>query len=148
MKPLITLRPVWYFCVSLIVLMGIGLFVRDGLGLPGLFTPVDHLTDGLRVTDPATFAMAAKDVAAHGWLSPSNAWIFHLWPPGFVLLEAAVIKSFGAGILLILALQVASCALWAATLTLQRSFLRPLVGGVTASVAPLAIFAVPVARIF
>jgi hypothetical protein len=137
-----------YTVLAFFVLWSIGLFVRDGVGLPGLLTPIGHLTDGLYVSDPATFAMAAKDIAEHGWLSANNEWIFHLWPPGFIFLEATVLKVFGDGVLLIPVLQIVSCAFLAVTLSFQRDFLREFVGDSLACIAPFLMFLFPVARIF
>ena len=45
---------------------------------------------------PTYFATAAIDIAENGWISSYNDWIFNLWPPGFVLLEASIIKVAGA----------------------------------------------------
>ncbi|RKP50864.1 hypothetical protein D7S89_07270 [Trinickia fusca] len=142
--------PSWlYFAFSFLVLLIIGLFMRDGWPLPRLMASVDHLVDGLvGWNDPRSFGTAAKDIAAHGQLSGDNAWIFHLWPPGFIFLEAGILKVFGADVPIIFVLEFFCCAFLGVMLLLQRDFLRPLIGRVASEVAPFILFLFPVARIF
>lgn len=74
--------------------------------------------------DPISFLKAAIDIASTGWYSPSTQWVSNLWPPGFVIVEAIIIKSFGMGVALPFILQVISCLLFAVILTILCTILR------------------------
>jgi hypothetical protein len=138
-----------YFAVCFFALLAIGVFLREGIPLPHLFSTIDHILDGLvAINDPGSFAQGASDVAKYGWLTPADEWILHLWPPGFVFLEAALLRVFGFNVPIIFALLIISCAFLAGMLLLQRDFLRPFVGGIAAAILPFTVFLFPVARIF
>lgn len=135
--------------IYFIILLSLALWVRD--------IPNQH--DALRSTandiiktsplgDPTYFATAAIDVAKNGWITSDTAWVFNLWPPGFVLLQAAIIKAFGADVPIILVLQILASALFAAVMTQLFGFLRDLINLKVAFALPLLILAFPVSRVF
>lgn len=73
--------------------------------------------------DPLSFATAAKDVAQNGWVIDSSRSIFDLWPPGFVLLEAGLLKLFGSNVPMPALLLVLSAGLFAAVMIEMRRLL-------------------------
>lgn len=141
-----------YFLVCFLyfmVLLGIALFVRDIPNQPDSFsTSLQQIIKTSEMRDPASFATAALDVAENGWVKSSNHWILNLWPPGFVLLEAVIIKIFGFFVPVILVLQILAAALYACALTLLYGIFRENLRDKVAFLLPLIVFMFPVARIF
>lgn len=139
-----------YLVACFAILVMIAFFARDGAVQVDPWSPIDQVFAGLSLdaTDPVTFTQAATDIYRHGRLTAGNQWIFHLWPPGFISLEVAVLKLVGLRGPLIAVLQILACALLACMLSLQRIVLRPLVGRVAGGLLPLLITAFPIARIF
>jgi uncharacterized protein (DUF2062 family) len=139
-----------YFFAYFVILLLIAFFARDEFINLDSWIPANKIASILApvVSDPVTFLKAATDIYQHGTLLPENSWILHLWPPGFIFLEASLLKLVGPGGPLVALLQISICALFAAVFVLQRTVLRPLVGAYISSVSPLLILLFPVARIF
>ncbi|WP_321948498.1 hypothetical protein [Paraburkholderia sp. J10-1] len=138
-----------YFVIAFILLLVIGLTVRDGGGQPHFLADINHVLDGTHdMSDPGSFALGAKDIYLHGWFTAVNMWLIHLWPPGFMLLEGAILKVFGPETPVVLILQILASACLAAMMLLQRMLLKPMIGALPASILPLSILLLPVARQF
>ena len=133
-----------------LILLGIAVWVRDYPNQPDAFgVTLQQLMQGAAgLGDPGSFATAALDVAANGWISSSNAWIFNLWPPGFVLLEAAIVKILGQDVPVIFVLQILAAAIFAGFMTLLNGLLRSWIRKDVALLLPLVIFVFPVSRTF
>lgn len=135
--------------VYFIILLLIAFFVRD---IPNQYNVFDltilQLMQVSVMGDPASFATAAIDIAKNGWISSENTWIFNLWPPGFILLEALIIKIFGINVPIILVLQILAAVLFSVVMTLLFKFLNDYVNKKIALVLPLLIFVFPVSRVF
>ncbi len=100
-------------------------------------------------SDPGSFMTGAMDIAKNGWISPENNWITSFWPPGFLLIEAGLIKLMGLDApYFVLVLQLLACAAWAAVLGQFHKVLRALVNAPLAAALPLLLFAPPIARAF
>jgi hypothetical protein len=152
----VTTREIWIFVSYLILLALIAFGTQDVRSAPEVWAvpdvwtlTVDRLIQGdIRSGDPTRFATAAVDVYETGWIRKENNWIFKLWPPGFPLIQAAVLSVFGreAPILAILqglAVLLHASAAFALYVTLRRYINIPsaLIGG-------LIPFAFPVTRLF
>ncbi|MFY9141771.1 hypothetical protein [Sulfuricurvum sp.] len=140
---------IWVGLAYFVILLCIALFARD---IPNQYNPFDltisKLVQVSVMGDPASFATAAIDIAENGWISSANEWILNLWPPGFVLLEAFIIKVFGIDTPIILVLQIMASALFSVVLLLLYEFLNEHINQKIALILPLLIFAFPVARVF
>jgi hypothetical protein len=131
------------------ILLAIALFVRDIPLQPSAFDIThQNLIESTGMHDPASFATAAIDIAENGWISTANEWILNLWPPGFILLEALILKVFGADAPVILVLQILAASLFSFVLVLLYELLSTCVNGKFAFILPLIIFAFPVSRLF
>lgn len=131
------------------ILLGIALWVRDIPYQPDVFTTtLQQLIKISPMGDPASFATAAIDIAKHGWVSSANEWILGTWPPGFIMLEALIVKVFGLEAPVILVLQVLAVSLFSVVLVLLYAFLNEHVKSRFAFVLPLLIFIFPVSRVF
>lgn len=97
--------------------------------------------------DPKYFAAAAMDISTHGWITDNTRWTFNLWPPGFMLLEGALLKLFGINAPMPILLLILSASLFAAVMTEMRHTLNGAMGRLS-WLAPLIIFSFPAARIF
>jgi hypothetical protein len=86
-------------------------------------SPENILSLDLKFGDPRYFIMGAFDIVKTGWFTSDTRWIGNLWPPGFILLEAVIIKIFGPNVSLPLALQVISCILYSVVLVLVKEVL-------------------------
>jgi hypothetical protein len=131
-----------------LILLAIALWVRDIPYQQEASNTIQQLIKSSTMGDPGSFATAAIDIAGNGWISSANAWIFNLWPPGFVLLEAFIIKTLGPDTPIILVLQILAALLFALVLTLLADFLSTYVPRKIALALPLLIFAFPVSRVF
>ena len=101
--------------IYFLILLAILLFVRDiQIEYNNLLflTPNELLKNAPQGIDPAAFMRTALEIARDGWITASNQWVFNLWPPGFVLLEALIIKLFGVDAPIILILQVLTSILF------------------------------------
>jgi hypothetical protein len=97
--------------------------------------------------DPLSFATAAKDVVQNGWVIDSSKSTFDLWPPGFVLLEAGLLKLFGSNVPMPALLLVLSAGLFAALMIEMRRLLAASFGQWAWLIPPL-MFCFAEARIF
>lgn len=142
-------KTLWAGLSYFLILLGIALWVRDIPGQPDAFNiTLMQLIKTSTMGDPASFATAALDIANSGWISSANEWIFNLWPPGFVLLQALIVKILGPEAPVILVLQVLAAAMFSIVLVLLFDLLSRFVKGKTAFALPLLIFAFPVSRVF
>lgn len=135
--------------IYFLILLGVAFWVRDLPNQPNAFkTTIRQLIEQSTMGDPASFATAAIDIAKNGWISSANDWIFNLWPPGFILLEAVILATLGPNVPVILVLQVLAAGLFSTVLVLVYGILRTRVANIFAFALPLLIFAFPVARVF
>ncbi|ANN69102.1 hypothetical protein [Bordetella bronchialis] len=113
------------------------------------FASIEHFLDGTSgLNDPATFASMAIDYFRLGHIGEANRFAATLWPPGFVFLEAGILKLFGWDAPLPFILQILACALLAVTLACQRELFRLYVNERAAAILPFVIFVFPIARAF
>ncbi len=132
-----------------LILLGIVLWVRDIPNQYDTFTTMlPQVIKTSSMGDPTYFATAALDIAAHGWVSAGNEWTLNLWPPGFILLEAAIIKTMVQGAPVILILQLFAAVLLAVLMMLLNRLLRPWLGDAMALLLPLVIIIFPMPRVF
>lgn len=135
--------------IYFLILLGIAFWIRDLPNQPNAFkTTIRQLIEQSTMGDPASFATAAIDIAKNGWISSANDWIFNLWPPGFMLLEAVILATLGPNVPIILVLQVLAAGLFSTVLVLLYGILRTRVANIFAVSLPLLIFTFPVARVF
>jgi len=139
----------WIGVIYFLILLAIALWVRDIPNQPDPFITIQQLIEKSSMGDPASFAKAAIDIAENGWISSANDWIFNLWPPGFILLEASIIKVLGPEAPVILVLQIMTAILFAFVLVLLHDLLQHIYmkRKVVAFTLPLIIFAFPVSRV-
>lgn len=139
----------WVGGVYFLILLGIAFWIRDIPNQPDAFSiTLQQLIKTSWWSDPVYAATAAIDIAENGWISSANDWIFNLWPPGFVLLEALIIKVLGADAPMLLVLQILAAVLFSVVLVLLYELLKAHVKGEVAIMLPLLIFAFPVSRVF
>ena len=131
-----------------LILLCIAMWVRDVANQPDAMATLQKLTEVSEMSDPTYFSKAAVDVAENGWISPANEWIFNLWPPGFILLEALIMKVGGPDAPVILILQILAAGLFAVVLTLFKVTLQTKLPARVAFFIPLSIFLFPVCRLF
>lgn len=100
-------------------------------------------------SDPGSFITGAMNIADKGWISPENNWIISFWPPGFLLMEAGLIKLVGLDSAhFVYLIQLMACAAWGVVLAKFNRVLRAFVSGPLASLLPLLFFLPPMARSF
>ena len=139
---------IWLSYFSILSLIAI--FVRDIAGQPNSFVSIEEIMSSSSLGDPVSFLTAAIDIAKHGWVSPENAWILNLWPPGFILLQSSLIKLFGIDAPILLFLQLIASCLFAYVLLEFFYFSSRILKGnrLFSFTVPLVIFCFPVARVF
>ncbi len=137
-------------------LLGWGFYFFILLSIAYLFggSPLEswtkNLVDAANVTgygDPNSFASAAMDVSQHGWVTQNTRYVFNLWPPGFVILEAMLLKVFGSAAAMPLLLLFCSAALFSALMMEMQRFLKSRVG-FWSWIFPILIFTFSTARVF
>lgn len=101
----------------------------------------------LPYSDPNSFAAAARDVSSQGWITDNTRWVLNLWPPGFVLLEAGLLKLFGSNAPMPLLLLAFSASMFAIVMMEMRRILAASFGQ-WAWFMPTLVFCFPEARIF
>ncbi len=84
-KEKITLFFVYFF-----IALCIGVFVRDVSLQPDLFLTLTSCLTLYGDGDPGSFATAGLDIYHYGWVTHQHQWIFHFWPPGFMMLEGYI----------------------------------------------------------
>lgn len=147
---LIKYKSLWAGVIYFLILLGIALWVRDIPNQPDAFnaTLQQLIKTSAGMGDPGSFATAAIDIAENGWISSSNKWILHLWPPGFILLGAFNVKVLGPEAPVVFVLQLLAAGLFSVMLVLFYDLLRDCVNSSIAFLLPLLIFTFPVSRIF
>ena len=139
----------WIGVTYFLILLGIALCVRDIPDQFDSFTTIQQVIEESEFGDPTSFATAAIDIAENNWISGHNDWIFNLWPPGFILLETAIIKMLGPDAPLILILQILAAIIFSFVLVLLNGLLRSFFNTkIVAYTLPLLVFAFPVSRVF
>lgn len=139
----------WAGVIYFLILLSAALWVRDVPNQLDAFSlTLRELIKESTMNDPASFATAAIDIAENGWISSENDWIFNLWPPGFILLEALIVRLMGPEAPVILILQLLAAILFSAVLLLLADLLKGLVNNKVGYLLPLLIFAFPVSRVF
>ncbi len=128
-------------------MLSFAFWVRDIPNQQDAFNTIQQLINASKMGDPASFATAAIDIAANGWISSTNEWILNLWPPGFILLEALIIKVMGINAPVILVLQILAAGLFSIVLVQLYTQLKNSVNSRLAFILPLLIFAFPVSRV-
>jgi hypothetical protein len=132
-----------------LILLGIVLWVRDIPNQHSTFTTtLPQVIQTRSMGDPVYFATAALDIAEHGWISAGNEWTLNLWPPGFILMEAAIIKLMGRDAPVILILQVFAAVLLAFLMVLLSRLLKPWSSNAVSLLLPLVIILFPMPRVF
>ena len=137
----------WIGFIYFIILLGLALWVRDIPNQHDPFITIQQIVEESRYGDPKYFAAAAIDIAENGWVGSANEWVLNLWPPGFVLLEALIIKVLGPDAPVIVVLQIITAVLFSIVLVLLYDLLNEHFKGL-AFALPLLIFAFPVSRAF
>jgi hypothetical protein len=138
-----------YLVCCFAILVTISLTSNVGALKVQSFAPADRFLEGVNgLNDAVSFFDLALDLYRTGHVSPANAWLINLWPPGFVALEAAILKVFGTRAPFIFILQITASLAFACMLTLERAVLRRYVCEAFACILPLLIFLMPVARWF
>lgn len=137
---------VWLFCSYFVCLLLIAL-VRDLAGQPPLSAPIEGIAFRT-MNDPHSFATAALEIHRHGWVTPGSMWILHLWPPGFVVLEAVVLNLFGESAPFVGILMALSALAGACMLTAGQRCLALYVPSRWSVLLPLLPFLFPVTRLF
>lgn len=94
--------------------------------------------------DPGSFLMGARDIAREGWFTPGDYWLVHLWPPGFMLLEGALLRFLGESAPIFIPLLVLAALCGAAWMLLLREVLLPVVPARAATLAPFVPLTFPV----
>lgn len=130
------------------VLLAIAVFAQEYGPIPHLTATFDDIIKIDPYADPASFSRGAKDILSLGWIAPERILIAQYWPPGFMLLEAAIAKAFGLQAPLVLVLQVFACAVWAATMALQRRLLGRFINPLLAAAIPFVPFLFQTPRTF
>lgn len=135
--------------IYFLILLGIALWARDIPDQPDAFSlTLQKQIKWMPLGDPTSFLKGAIDIAENRWISSANEWILNLWPPGFILLEALIIKATGSETHVILALQILAAMLFSAVLLLLHRLLNEYMDRGIAFLLPLLIFAFPVSRVF
>ncbi|MDT4845829.1 hypothetical protein FQZ97_798270 [compost metagenome] len=121
---------------------------RDSAIQPNLWISVSDFLNFPTINDPKTFARAGLEVADQGWLAQPSAWIFNLWPPGFVLLLGGIFKMLGTEapfLVVLLGLTIVTGVFMLMTVRRYLSFYVP---AFLALLLPLVPFLFPVTRFF
>ncbi len=137
------------FSIYFVVIMCLSVFVRDISGQYNVFTTtvMDIIIES-QMGDPKYFATAALDISKNGWISNPNTWIFNLWPPGFILLEALIIKIFGVTVPILLVLQFILSILYAILFLIFYNDFKISRYKIVSFLFPLILFLFPFSRVF
>jgi hypothetical protein len=138
------------FFIYILILSGISLFIRDIPYQPELNSSAIQMLNPTRygLGDPISFVKAGLDIARTGWVSDLNNWIISLWPPGFIILQAAIIKVVGENGPFILAQLVLAVALFSLVSIRFYILLRKELTAAVAFILPLCLFLFPMPRVF
>jgi len=75
------------------------------------------------IGDPGSFALGGLTLFHNKWFDANTVWLINLWPPGFMFLEACILKIFGEHAPIIIILQVLASLCLATTLGFFNSLL-------------------------
>ncbi len=131
-----------------LILLGMALLIHDIPNQLDPFITIHQLIEMSPFGDPKYFATAAIEISEKGWVTSANDWVFNLWPPGFVLMEASILKIVGPDAPVIFILQTLAVLLFTVVLVLLYAFLREHMTSKFTFLLPLLIFAFPVSRAF
>jgi hypothetical protein len=133
------------------VLFLIVLFARDIPDQPAIGSNIKSIMsppNAHSYQDPLYFANGALDLYYYGWFRQENLYLIRLWPPGFMMLQAALLHLFGVDAPIVLLLGGLSAVLFAAVLMVARRYLALYLSVSLASGIPLLIFSIPLVRLF
>jgi hypothetical protein len=137
------------FIVYFIFTLTIAFFVGDTDGQLKLSSTILDIVNQSLVADSHNFAQTAIEVFKNGWFTESNMWVIHLWPPGFILLETAILKLFGGlSTPIIIILIILSSLSFAFALSMICDYISPLIGNLLGFIVPLIFFIFPFIRFF
>ncbi len=136
------------FFVYFFIALCIGIFVRDVSTQPSLFLTLTNCMTLYGYGDPGSFATAGLDIHHYGWVTDQSQWIFHLWPPGFMMLEGYILDVFGTNAPFILILIVLNSLLIALLLLMFRECLNLVIPTKISSLLVLLPFLFPLTRFF
>ena len=137
-----------YFIFSFVALLVLGLTLRDSGFQPGVFADIDQMLLVIKYNDPGYFALGAKDIYAHGWITEPNRWLKYLGHRDLCCSKVSYSGCLAPTPRCHLYCKTLACLLLAAMCTLERNVLRLLVHPAVASVIPFIIFVFPIARLF
>ena len=105
--------------LSQFLLVGLVLFFGGINSTHGLFTlllPPERIVEIYGSADAGSYLSAALNLIANGRITPEFEWVYNLWPPGMVWLDAVIVRfsplPFGVSLALVTA------AAWAIALSL------------------------------
>ena len=136
------------FFVYFFMALCVGVFVRDVPTQPSLFLTLTNCITLYGQSDPGSFATAGLDIHHYGWVTAQNVWIFHLWPPGFMMLEGYILDVFGTNAPFILVLIVLNSLFIALLLLMFRTCLNWVAPPKVSSFLVLLPFLFPLTRFF
>lgn len=132
-----------------IILLIISLFFSNSPGEYGsMFVGIESILNNKYFGDPKYLLTAALDISKNGWIGTDNDWVFNLWPPGFVIIEAALIRLFGENLPLLFLLQLIISSLFGIVCLMFFNFLKESINIYIAFLIPILIFLLPVPRFF
>ena len=87
--------------------------------------------------DPGSFAIGGWSIFKEGWFTPETVWVISFWPPGFMCLQAIILKIFGGNAPLVGIIQILSSFLLAVVSLLFRQCLLVFLKARYATIIPL-----------
>lgn len=99
-------------------------------------------------SDSTSFTSVALDLYNNKQFTPPSEWIIHLWPPGFMVLEALVLLVFGINVPFILVLDLLVAISMAILFALGRAYLLSINPDERLSLIPLVLLLFPLPRMF
>ncbi len=142
-------QSLWIGGIYFLILLIVALSIRDIPQQPDATNAtLYNMYKTLKIQDPSSFATAAIDVYETGWIRPENRWIFNLWPPGFIILEAFLVKLLGADAPIILILQICTALLFSVAFLCFYDFLSKFVPKKFSFFLPFVIIVFPTFRFF
>jgi hypothetical protein len=140
------------------ILFYFGLFVVMGLFITPISTHLNfpfplsatnaqiyHYWGG---ADPGSYALGGATIFTKGWLDHSTFWLLDNWPPGFMLLQATIMKVAGVNAPMVAAIQVLAALFLAITCNLFRLCIGVFLKKGYAALLPLVLLLFPHFRIF
>jgi hypothetical protein len=137
-----------YFVLLLAITLGNGGKLAEyapGLSFTSTAADLKRLVPG---GDPGFYAGGAISLSENGWFRPDEMWLLNLWPPGFFVIGAALLKVLTPGGPYVLGLAVLGAAGWAGAFMVMRRVLLPWVGPVAAALLPPCLLLLGLFRTF